>query len=172
MKPKVRARAISRRNVSGRQSSAKRLASDQRMVEFDLGLDAEAARIGPKFAVGIAGRDPHRLEHADVAARLVERLDADLIDRRNERRRAAVHDRDFRPVDLDHRIVHAEPAQRRQHMLGRRHQRARRIAQNGGEFGGGDGAEIGADFALAAAVKTGADEPAIRYRHRPDAASA
>ena len=69
MKPKVRARAISRRNVSGSMSSAKRLPADQRMIEVDFGLDAEAVLIGPQFAVGIVLGDADRLEHLDVAAR-------------------------------------------------------------------------------------------------------
>ena len=47
MKPKVRARAISRRKVSGFDVERERLAADQRMVEVDLDLDAEAARIRP-----------------------------------------------------------------------------------------------------------------------------
>ncbi len=129
---------MSRRKVSGLHVDGDDLPADQRMVELDLGLDPEAARIRAELAEGVAHRDPHRLEHADVAARLVERFEADLIDRRDERRGAAVHDRHFRTVDLDHRVVDAEAAQRRQDVLGGGHQRARRIAQDGGEFGGGD----------------------------------
>ena len=98
-------------------------------------------------------------------------FDADLIDRGHERGRAAVHDRGFRAVDLDDRIVDAESAQRRQHMLGGGDQRARRITQHGGEFSGGDGTDIGADFAVTATAQSGADEPQYRYRPRPDAGS-
>src|SRR6266702_4020651 len=43
-------------------------------------------------------------------------------------------------------------------MLGRGHQRARRISQNGREFSGGDGANVSADFALAPPLKARADE--------------
>ncbi len=52
MKPKVRARAISRRKVFGSMSSASCLLADQRMVEFDFGLDPEAVAVGPQFAEG------------------------------------------------------------------------------------------------------------------------
>src|SRR5215471_2473516 len=89
----------------GPQVERERLTPDQRVIELDFGFDAEAARIGPDFAVGIAQGNPYRLEHLDVAPRLLERLEPDLIDGGDERRRAAVHDRSFRPVDLDHGIV-------------------------------------------------------------------
>src|SRR5262249_25678486 len=58
-----------------------RLASDQRMVEFDLGLDAKAARVRSDLAESIAHGDPDRLENPDVAPGLRQRLDPDLIDR-------------------------------------------------------------------------------------------
>ena len=43
-------------------------------------------------------------------------------------------------------------------MFGGRAQRARRIAQNGGKFGGGDGAHVGADFTRETALRAGTDE--------------
>src|SRR5262245_17375432 len=135
------------------------LAPDQRMVERDLCLDPQTAGIRPQLAIAGTGRDAYRLEHADETARRIERLDADAIDRRHERGGAAVHDRNFGAVDLDHRVVHAEPAQRRQHMLGRRYQRTRCIPQNGGKFGGSDGTDVGANLALAAVIEASADEP-------------
>ena len=49
-------------------------------------------------------------------------------------------------------IVDVEPAQRRQQMLGGRAERPLGIAQHGGKFGGGDGAHVGANFALDRAV--------------------
>ena len=93
-----------------------------------------------------------------IAARRGQRDDAGLIDRRDERRGAAVHDRHFGAVDLDDGVVDAEPGQRRQHVLRGRAQRALGIAEHGGEFGGGDGADVGADFAVRAAVLAEADE--------------
>lgn len=105
-------------------------------------------RIRTQFADRAVLHDPHRLEHTDVTARRVERLDARLVDRGDERRGAAVADRRFRTVQLDHDIVDAEPAQRGEHMLGGRAERAKAVAQHRGKFSGGNGASIGADFAL------------------------
>src|SRR5262249_36164477 len=135
------------------------LASDQRMVERDLSLDPQAAGIRPQLAIAGTGGDPYRLEHADKAARRIERLDPGAINRHHEWGGAAVHDRNFGSVDLDHRVVPTAHAQRRQHMLGGRHQRTGCIPQNGGKFGGGDGADVGANLALAAVIEARADEP-------------
>ena len=43
-------------------------------------------------------------------------------------------------------------------MLGGGHQRPRFVAQHGGEFGRGDGAHVGGDFAIRAAFDTGTDK--------------
>ena len=75
--------------------------------------------------------------------------DAGLIDRRDERRRAAVHDRHFRTIDFDDGVVDAQAAQGGKHMLGGRDHRTVAVAENGGEFGGDHRAEIGANFAIA-----------------------
>ena len=149
MKPKVRARAISRRKVSGLDVERERLMANERMIEFDFGLDPETMAVGPQFAErAVLGGHAHRLDHLDIAARQRARGEAGLIDRVDEGRRTAVHDRHFRPVDLDHHIVHAEPAQGRQQMFRGRAKRAVGIAQDGGKFGGGDRADVGANFAL------------------------
>ena len=113
------------------------------MIEFDLGLDPQAAQMRPQFAVAAVLADPDRLEHLDVSPRRRVVDDAGLIDRGDERRGAAVHDRDFRAVDLDDRIVDAEAAQRRQHMFGGRNGGTALVAEHGGEFGRRHGAEIG-----------------------------
>ena len=128
------------------------------MVERNLGLDPEAARIGPKLPIGIAYRHPHRLGHPNITARRVKRRDADLIDGGDERSSAAVQDRRFRSVDLDRSFVDAEPTQCSQHVLGGRNQRARRITQNGRKFRSGNGTDIRANVALAAAREVGPDE--------------
>src|SRR5512135_1925188 len=99
------------------------------MIELDFGFDAKAARMRPQFAVAVALGDANWLENLNVAARRSKRGDADLIDRGNERGGAAVHDRDFRAVDLDHGIVDAKTVQSRQHMFGRRDSRAILIAK-------------------------------------------
>ena len=87
--------------------------------------------------------DPHRLEHLDAAPWRRQTRDAGLIDRSDEWRGAAVHDRHFRTVDLDDGVVDAEAVQRRQHVFGGRDGRAVLIAEHGGEFGGRHGTEIG-----------------------------
>src|SRR5262249_43324960 len=94
------------------------LAPDQRMIESDLGLDAQATPVRTQLAKRFPDSSPNGFEHADVATRLVERLDSDLVDGRDERRRTAIHDRHFRPVNLNDRVIHAKPAQCGKHMLG------------------------------------------------------
>jgi len=118
------------------------------MIEFDLGLDPEAVLIGQQFAERAVLGHAHRLDHFDIAARQSARGKAGLIDGIDKGRRAAVHDRHFGSVDLDHRIVDAEAAQRRQQMLGRRAKRTGGIAEHGGKFSGGNRAHVGANFAL------------------------
>ena len=114
------------------------------MIEVDLEFDAEALRMRPQLAVAIVFGDANGLQDPDVAPRHRQRDQADLIDRVNERRRAAVHDRHFRPVDLDDGVVDAETRQRGEHMLGGRAERPGGVAEDGGKFGGGDGADVGA----------------------------
>src|SRR5256885_6743469 len=77
------------------------LAADHRIGEVDFDLGAEAGRMGAQFAKRIAHRDLHWLQHLDKAARCGLCKDTSLIDRADEGRGAAVHDRDFRPVDLN-----------------------------------------------------------------------
>ena len=86
------------------------------------------------------------------------RDDANLVDGGDERSRAAVADRRFRAVKLDDDIVDAEAADGGKHMFGGADQRTGSIAQHGLEFGGGDGAHIGADFTLITALDAGANE--------------
>ena len=138
---------------------SERLPADRRVVEIDLGLDPEAPCIRPKFPEGTLQRDADRLEHADEAARRIEGFEAHLIDRRHEGSRAAVHDRGLGTIDLDDRIVHAQAAQGRQHMLGGRNQGTRSIPQHGRKFSRGDRTDLGADLAVAPATEAGADEP-------------
>ncbi len=128
------------------------------MVVIDFGLDPEAARIRPDLAEGLAQRNLDGLEHPDIAPRLIERLDADGVDGGDEGRRAAVHDRRFRPVDLDQRVVDAKTAQSGQHMFGGGDQRPGFIAEDGGKLGRGYGVHVGGDFALAPTACMGADK--------------
>ncbi len=65
--------------------------------------------------------------------------DAGLIDRGDESRGAAVHDRNFGAIDFDGGVVDAHAAQRSEHMLGGGDQRAVAVAENGCKFGGDHG---------------------------------
>ena len=112
----------------------------------------------PQLAVALAAGDADRLENADIAPRHRQRDQAGAVDRLDERRRAAVHDRHFRSVDLDDGIVDAEARQRGEHMLGGRAQRPGGVAEHGGKFGCGDGADVGDDFAVRLAVGAAADK--------------
>ena len=105
----------------------------------------------------LAHGDPDGLEHADVAPRLIKRLETDEIDRGHEWRRAAVHDRRFRTIELDDGVVDAEPAQRRHDVLDRGDAGPGCVAQHGSELGRGDRTGIGADLALPPALDA-ADE--------------
>ena len=137
------------------------LTADQRIDEVDFDLGAEAGRMGAQFAERIAHRDLHRLQHLDEAARRRLRHDTGLIDRGDESRGAAVHDRNFRAIDFDDGVIDAHAAQRGQHMLGGRDQRAVAIAQHGGKFGGDHGFGGGLNFAVAA-IQAAADKNKTR----------
>ena len=105
--------------------------------------------------------DLHRLQHLDEAARRLLRHDTGLIDRGDESRGAAVHDRNFGAIDFDDGVIDAHAAQRGQHMLGGRDQRAVAVAQNGCKFGGDHGFGGRLNFAVAA-IEAGADKNKTR----------
>ena len=94
--------------------------------------------MGPQLAEGVADRDLHRLQHLDEAARRGLGHDTGLVDRGDEGSGAAVHDRHFRAVDFDGGVIDAHAAQRGKNVFGGGNQRTLAVAQNGGEFGGGD----------------------------------
>ncbi len=95
------------------------LTADHRIGEVDFDLGTEAGRMGTQFAKRIAHRDLYRLQHLDEAARRRLCENAALIDRGDEGGGAAVHDRHFRAIELDHRIVDRAAGERRQQMLDR-----------------------------------------------------
>ena len=140
------------------------------MIEFDFGFDAQAAGMRPQFAVAAVDVDPHRLENLDAAARRRRRGNTGAIDGLDEWRGAAVHDRNFRTVDLDEHVVDAERIQRGEHVFGGRHGRAILIAEHGCEFGRGDGAEIGGKLAIFLTVNSGSQEydTGVRFRRMKD----
>ena len=65
--------------------------------------------------------------------------DAGLIDRGDESGGAAVHDRNFRTIDLDGGVIDAHAPQRSEHMFGGGNQRTFAVAQHGCKFGGDHG---------------------------------
>ena len=83
--------------------------------------------------------------------------DAGLIDRSNEGRRAAVHDRNFRPVDFDGGVVDAHAPQRSKHVLGGGDQRTFAVAKNGCKLGRDHGSRDRRNFAIGI-IETGADK--------------
>src|SRR5208282_6875820 len=96
--------------------------------------------------------------HLDISARRRHGRNADLVDRFDERRGAAVHDRDFGAVDLDHHVIDAKAVQSSEHMFGGRYRRTALIAEHGREFGRRHGAEIGGKFAISLAVAAATPE--------------
>ena len=137
------------------------LTADHRIGEIDFDLGAEAGRMGAQFAERIADLDLHRLQHLDEAARRRLCHNTGLIDRGDECRGAAVHDRNFGAIDFDDGVIDAHAAQRSKHMLGGRDQRAVAVAQHGGEFGGDHGFGRRLNFAVGA-IQSGADKNKTR----------
>ena len=87
------------------------------MIEADLGFNPEAARIGQYFPERVSDRNPDGLEYLDEAARCIEPLQTNLIDGRDKGRGAAIHNRRFGTVNLDHGVVDAKAGKGRQHVL-------------------------------------------------------
>ena len=81
-----------------------------------------------------------------------------LIDRCDERRGAAIHDRNFGTVDFDDDVIETKTVNRGEHMLGRRYGRTVAVAEHSGKFCRSDRTEIGGKFAISLAVDSGAPE--------------
>jgi hypothetical protein len=122
------------------------------MIGVDFGLDPETMLVWPQFAIGAVLDHRYRFEHLDVAPRQCSRCEASPIDRINESGGASVHDWNFRAVNFDDGVVDVKATQGSQQMFGGRTQRTLGIAENGGKFGCGNRAHIGADFAFDRAV--------------------
>ena len=112
--------------------------------------------IRPEFGERLADFHPHRLQNLQVTPWRIERNDAGAIDRLDEGGRAAVHDRHFRSINLDGRVVDAERAEGGHQVLHRRHLRAG-DADGGAQLGGADVTEIGGD-GVGAAIAVGQPE--------------
>src|SRR5690554_1811407 len=80
------------------------LATNDGSVELDLDVQVESG-MRAQLTDALAFLDADRPQNLDVLAGLRQLTDADLIDRLNERRGAAVHDRHFLAVDLDVAVV-------------------------------------------------------------------
>ena len=103
----------------------------------------EAAAVeGAKLAPGIALVDTHGLLDTHVATGGGELAQPDLLDRSNEGGGTAIHDRHFRAIELDDRIIDAKPAQGRHQMFDGGNAACLRIADNGAKGGGGDSAPM------------------------------
>jgi len=90
--------------------------------------------------------DTDRLDDANIATLDAERLDARLLHRLDEDRRAAVHDGHFAAVDFDDRIVDAERIKGGHDMLDRRDRTRRREAEHGAQVGGTNRGRHGLQF--------------------------
>src|SRR5690242_184647 len=116
------------------------------MVEIDFGFHTETVLIWPQFAIGAVFAHRYRFEDLDKAAWERAGGQAGLVDRIDESRGAAVHDRHFWSVNFDDHVVDVEAPERGQQMLCGRTQRTLGIAEHGSEFGCGDRADISANF--------------------------
>ena len=131
------------------------VAADHRIGEVDLDLGAEAVRMGAQLAEAVADRNLHWLQHLDETAGGGLGDDAGLIDRSDESRRAAVHDRNFRAIDFDGGVVDAHAPQRSKHVLGGGDQRTFTVAEDGCKLGCNHGTRDRGNFAITI-IETGA----------------
>ena len=115
------------------------------------------AVIGGQLAEGAGILDANRLQHLEEAARRLELGQADLVDRLDEARSAAVHDRHFGAVDLDQGVVDAKTAQRGQQMLDRGDRGAIAVAEHGAQRYARHRALVGRDLG-AVGIAVGKEE--------------
>ena len=105
----MRARAISLRKVDGSRSKTRRWRPIAGRFEVNLDVEAEAAFGREELGEAAIVIDPNRLDDLQVAAGTGLLGDPDQIDRRDEISGRAVHDRGFRPINLDQDVVDPEP---------------------------------------------------------------
>ena len=108
------------------------LGPDQRRVELDLDVEVEAV-MGRELAKGAPILDADGLQDLEEAAGAIELDQADLVDRLDEARSAAIHDRNFGAVDLDQGVVDAKAAQSREQVLDGRHRGAIAVTKHGAQ---------------------------------------
>ncbi len=108
------------------------LGPDQRRVEIDLHVEMEAV-MGGQLAKGAAVLHADLFQDFEEAARAIELGQADLVDGLDEAGGAAVHDRHFRAVNLDQRVVDAKTAQSREQVLDGRNRGAIAVTKHGAQ---------------------------------------
>ncbi len=133
------------------------LPADDLAVEVDLDLDLPAV-VRTKLGDRATRLDPDRLQHLYVTTprRLADH--ADLLDRIDERFRAAVHDRHFVTVDLDLDVVDAEAADGGQQVLDRGDLAGTGVAEHGRQRGGHHVGMRRGHFGIQAGVRIGLAE--------------
>ena len=99
-----------------------------------------------EFAIGAGVLDRDPLQDFEEAAGSLKFGKADFVDRLDEARGTAVHDRNFGAVDLDQGVVDAETAQGGEQMFDRCHGGAVAVAKHGAERYAGDVALVGSDL--------------------------
>ena len=95
-----------------------RLVPQQRVIVADAVGDLEVIRRVERDAL-VAARQRDRPDDLQVLARRLQPLHARFVNQVDERRRAAVHDRHFRRVQLDDGVVDADADQGREQVLHR-----------------------------------------------------
>ena len=114
----VRAGATSSANDVLGDAQRPRLMPQQRMVVADAVGDLEVIRGVERDAL-VAARDRDRAHDLQILPRRLQPLHARFVNDVEERRRAAVHDRHFRRVQLDDDVVDPHADERREQMLDR-----------------------------------------------------
>ena len=136
-KPKVRARAISALKPSGVKVNCRLWWSISGWSKWIAqSISKRGGRLEPGALVLAAHRD--RLQDLDPAPRPVLLDHAGALDQEHEGLRAAVHDRQLRPAQLDQGIVDLARREGRHQMLDRGDRRAARPAQLGAHGGVAD----------------------------------
>ena len=107
----------------GAHPARQRLVAQQRMVETDRVAHPKLIR-RPKPHELASQHHLHGLDDLDVLPGYRVRPQPDLVDQEDERRGAAVENRQLRPIDLHEHVVHSERAERREQVLDRRNAHA------------------------------------------------
>jgi hypothetical protein len=104
------------------------------------------AGVRAELAPAIAFLDANGLQDLEEAAGCGKLANADLVDRLDERRRAAVHDRNFFAIDLDQTVVDLKATESCEKMLYRGDRDALFVTDDGAEGEILDVTNLGGDF--------------------------